>query len=512
MRESYPWLAEETIRKALNRAEKALRGDFIIDRTNEDAVRGKLHFWISPLLIKAYRFDVPKKRGLLELDVQDAVNYGVIEAVLIQNLKHTTAETNNSEPLRDDAGNIYRELSPTKLTKPAKNLHDKMTQILPCSRKAVSEALGTLRAAGAILEHPQRRHFFRLTSDNDNVTKVASDVTEVARRVTKVARRNVVLPCNVSNNSDLQRISKTSYTNTYSNPDTKCISPSPVSLRSTAHGEAGELSSGGKKLTMLISDHLEASRQSEAGSPPGVTMDSYKVFTVTDYDKHEFAGYDLPYDFINLEWYSGKPYSRRAEIEHFMEDMILEFQVNEFPFTTHDISKLKELFVSHPGLTPGHFLPLLHHQPWDIFGEYITAKASRHSFNGSGPKQKSGHDFWYWGRRITNAKQFLRYLPQLIRECYVYGQCGSMYYSNCFYGYETSGQPLFTYDEMEAALLELAFDNETKLPVTYENVENEDGEYVPRPIYYPEFAGLPTSDHVGMDRNPMASGLYSEAA
>ena len=495
---SYPWLTEEAIRKALKRAEVTLKGDFIIERANENAVRGKLHFWISPLLIKTYRFDAPKKRGLLALDVHDAVNCGVLEAILIQNLKHITEEAHNSEPLRDEAGNIYRELSATKLTKPTKNMHHKVPQILPCSRKAVSAALGTLRAAGVLVEHPRRKHFYRLKCANDSVTKVASDVTKVARRVTKVARRNVALPCNMYKNSDLQRIAKTSYTNTDANPDTKCIFPSPASLRSPEHGWAGGLSAGGKKLTMLISEHLEASRQSRADPPPGVTMDSYKVFNVTDHDKHEFAGFDLPYDFIGLEWYSGKPYSRQAEIEHFMEEMILEFQVNDFAFTKQDISKLRELFTSHPGLTPGHLLPLLHRKPWDIVGQPI-------------PIPKKGHDQWYWSRRITNLKQFLRYLPQLAREYHVseqFGICGN----ETTFDREVNGRPIFHYDEMPQPLLEVAFENETKLPVTREYIEDEDGEFGYRSIYYPEFAGLPTVDHVNIDHNPVLEHSLLRAA
>ena len=504
----YPWLTDEGIRQNLMHSAKVLKGDFIVDLENPGAVRGKSHFWLSPALIKRFGFgtgeagDWGKGKGLIGLSKWDASRYGVLEAILLHNLRYVTAPEQNEDPVVDIDGNIHRELSPTKLTEFVKNDDGSTKRILPASRKSVSKALTTLKDAHAILEHPLRSHVFRVVSEpfpvDTSVTIVASAVTLVARRVTIVARQDEGLPCNVSENSDLQYISKTSYSNTSDNPSGKCIFPSPVSLRSPEHGEAGGLSAGGKKLTMLISDHFEASRQSKAGSPQGVTMDSYKVFHVTDYDQHEFAGYDLAYDFIGLEWYSGKPYSRKAEIEHFMEEMILEFRVNEFPFTKQDVNRLRELFVSHPGLTPEHLLPLLHYKPWDIFGEYISPP-------------KKGHDHWHFSRRITNAKQFLRYLPQLAREYHVseqFGICGN----EITFDREPSGRPIFHYDEMLAPLLEVAFENETKLPVTYKAGEDEDGEYVHRSIHYPEFAGLPTVDHVNIDHNPMAGGRSLQAA
>src|SRR4051812_14548278 len=52
LQSEYPWLSDEGIRLAIERAEEALKGHFVVVRDHPKAERGKLHFWISPSLIK----------------------------------------------------------------------------------------------------------------------------------------------------------------------------------------------------------------------------------------------------------------------------------------------------------------------------------------------------------------------------------------------------------------------------------------------------------------------------
>ena len=252
LQKDYPWLTEEAIRKGLNRAEKALKDGFVIDRSNPDAERGKLHFWISPNIIKRYGFNASGKKGYLAVTVQDVIDYGMVEAVLIRNLEHITAPKRNSVPVKDDQGRIYRELSPNTLTKPraigmASKAHPSLVP-----QDGNGSVAPSHRGRGLHRTH-KKKGFYCLKGDEetvtkvaDVVTKVASGVSKVASAVTKVARQDEVVSCKVADNKDLCSVSETSITNTgpnpYSNTTRKCLFTETAPLRGSVPVLGGNIS------------------------------------------------------------------------------------------------------------------------------------------------------------------------------------------------------------------------------------------------------------------------------
>lgn len=491
----YPWLTEEGIRVSLWRCAETLGKNFIVDAKNPGAIRGKFHFYLSPLLIKKYGFNQGKAcpmstaKGLIGISKLDAAKYGVLEAVLLHNLQYVTQEEVNTDPLVDDQGRIYRELSPTTLTAVKENKDGMEKPILPVSRKAVSAALSALKNAGAIEEHPQRTSFYRVVLASEvpflSVTKVADAVTKVASRVTRVARQSVGSDRKPLTSLDLQPFVETSDSNADRNSDRKCIFPSTVSLCSTGNGEPSELSAGAKRLAKIINQSLEASRQKSPTPVSLEDLESYKCYDLLDYDKAHFVGYEFIYDFVTLEAYSGKPYSRKAELDEFMEQTTLMYAMSGLSYTKQDHCKVREMFVKHPTLTPEDISELLRHHPRPLL-EYVRSP-------------RSGHDWWFWARRIKTVKQWLRYLPQLIREYCRFFLCEQW---DTFEDEET-GRTIFKYSELRRPLLDIAFGLESRIPVTHKSEANEDGDFNLRPVYYPEFVGLPTIQHVTQDRNPM---------
>jgi hypothetical protein len=507
----YPWRTEEGIRQILIGAEVSLKGDFIIDRNNAGAERGKFHYHLSKDLIKKYGFTKGvdycsnPSVGLIAVEKGDVIKYGILGAILIYNLRYVTDETRNKNPVTDENGNIYRELSPTALTKPRKDKNGVMKPILPVVRKTVTKALTVLCSANVFREHPTKKNFFRLTTDEEkrlaSVTKVAGDVTRVARRVTKVASdvtivagQNEGMARKQAVSNDLQPIVKTPDSNTDSNPDCnadrKCVFPCSVSPCSTAHGLTPKLSPNAAKLKQLITEGVNAKRQAPH-SAPRCTSKDFQCFWVSDCDKWKITYWDLPYDIIVPEWYTGKPYNRSAELDHFMEAMIMEIKMSGLPYTKKDLRALRNVFEHHPLLTPEALAPVIRsHTPvcW-VDGKPI-------------PVPKKGHDDRYFARRITNMKQFLRYLPQLVRECYI-KELGSLG-DHVFFEEGKEGRRVYDYKGMREPLLSLAFENELKIPVTQKRDEDEDGNMVFRDIFYPEFVRLPRKEYVTIDCNPIS--------
>jgi hypothetical protein len=512
LHEQYPWMSEEGIRKSLNRAEKVLPKDFVVDRNNGTAERGKLHFHLSTRLIETFGFNqgpsefFDTAKGCVGLLKSEALEFGLLDSILLRNLRFVLQPKYNQDPVVDKEGRIYRELSPTRLTKPREDKNGELRPPLPTSRKNLTDALNRLKARKKIIEHPLKNNFYRLTVDADlrnsdvtkvagSVTKVASDVTKVATTVTKVASANVPSAAKPSASEALEPMSESSISNTYRNPnkntDRKCVYPSSVSRCSTANGFGQECSPCAKKLMELVTNELAQHQQSVSSGVSLDTVEAHRVFRVIDYDKKEFIGYDLSHDFIAVEAYSGKPYSRKREIDNCIDEMLMAFEIEELPFQEKDIEKLRNLFLLHPTLTSDDLLPLVHHRPYSIGFGYI-------------PAPKKGHDFHHWARRIKNVKQFLRYLPQLIREHYVFEEYGISGLKTDYVIAE-NGRPLFCHAGMIEPLLTIAFQDEKVIPVTHEELCHEDEDITYRPIYYPEYVGLPTIDLVTCEFNPTAA-------
>ena len=301
------------------------------------------------------------------MQTADVVDHGIIEAILISNLDHVTQAEHNKLPLTDDEGRIYRELSPTKLTKPRLDKNGDVKCILPCARKAVMAALKKLKAAGVFIEHPQKAGFYRVKTDSDSVPIVADAVPKLARRVPKVAgavpkvaRQNVVLDCNMPNKNDLRSLSETSDTNASTNADTKsdtkCVFHSTAELRSPVECEPVQRSKGASKLIHLIQEGLKAYRQERADRrrQQGQLHQAGKNKL-----NHVFSDDDLPYDIIAIDPSTGKPYSRAAEVDHTIAELKLLMTICGFPYTSADIKALRELLEKYPFVHYSHLEELL---------------------------------------------------------------------------------------------------------------------------------------------------------
>ena len=484
LREEFPWLTEEGIRKAVWRAEKALKGAFIVDDENPEAERSKLHYWISPKLIEKYRF-AEKRKGLLQVKAGDVLKFGMMEAVLISNLAYVTDEARNSEPVTDDEGRIYRELSPTTLTEEREDLDGNMKSILPCKRNKVSEALAHLLAEGVMFEHPVKRGFYRLKTASESVSKVADDAPKVASGVSKVARRNEGMPLKPCVDEALRAFPKTSDTNTCSNADSnscsKCIINDTGKLRSPVSFFPSQMSAGAKKLIQLVDDGLAAYRQKPARQSKLVYDKGHenvygpvfdKSMPKCDWHVHQPYGdivYGLP----------GKPYSRKAEIREALDD--IKSHIKPKMRTSKDMKKLRELFESHPQLQAEHI--------FDLF-EDINPQSGKWGF-GPIERPKKGHDDCHWMRSIGTLRQFLRYLPQLIKEV-----GGKRHFELS----PKNGIPVKCYDDLEEPFFSMAFSESSKEAITYV-VDCDNGEW--RPVYYAEYMKLPTVDVAEHEWNPI---------
>lgn len=65
--EDYPWLKHNSILQALRRAEKALKGDFIMQVVKRNGQK-HLHFLLSDKLIKTYRFNGSASHSKVDRD------------------------------------------------------------------------------------------------------------------------------------------------------------------------------------------------------------------------------------------------------------------------------------------------------------------------------------------------------------------------------------------------------------------------------------------------------------
>jgi len=502
LREEFPWLTEEGIRKAVWRAEKALKGAFIVDDENPEAERSKLHYWISPKLIEKYRF-AKKRKGLLQVKAGDVLKFGMMEAVLISNLAYVTDEARNSEPVTDDEGRIYRELSPTTLTEEREDLDGNMKSILPCKRNKVSEALAHLLAEGVMFEHPKEKGFYRLKTASesvskvaDDVSKVASGVSKVASGVSKVARRNEGMPLKPCVDEALRAFPKTSDTNTCSNADsnlvTKCILHHTAELRSPVWCSSSQMSAGAKKLIQLVDDGLAAYRQKPVGKGRIVQDKIHEDFYGPVFDKSIVNGgwhAHLPYDLVGVDIESGKPYSRKSEIKQAIKD--IKSSLIEFPFSAQEAKQLEELFIAHPQLGAEHIFELL---------AFLNPQSGNRCL-GNIDRPDIGHDCFYWARRIRCMKTFLRYLPRLAREFYEYGEYWEGAVLDHFV-YE-NGKPVFEYRNMPEPYFSMAFCEDASTPIYITSERNEDDEWIDRPVYYAEYMKLPTVDVAEHEWNPI---------
>lgn len=493
LEEEYPWWNNNTILKAINRAEVALENLFVVQRDKR-----QLHFQISDKLIKKYNF-ISQKNGLVRFKRSDAIKYGVLEAVILRNLEYVIDPKHNINPVIDEFENIYRELSPAKLTREVLSQDGDLRAPLPVSRGSVSKAIKYLKSKGAIKEHTTRNGFYTITSAIGQselaVAKVSADVMKVSNGDVKVSkefnelchkpfkikelhRNDVVLDSKIDNN----RVGKCVLAETpelRSNASAELRSNASSELRSNASATGALLPPNMKKLMELVAQDLVDFQKKLENDP-------------------EFPDDDLFYDFISIDFNTGKPHSRRLEIDYTIDQLKTCFIVSKVKYTNDDITSLRKLFKDNPLLNYDNFVEMR---------EYLLPQANEFIF-GDKRVPKKGHDRFYFSRRIRDLKSFLRYLPQLIMEYFVLSEDYLRKPEQ-----DEKGKLVFDYSDMKEPFLSMAFDNDKNYPIKHEvavvkcEVSGVDIE-VNRPIYYDEFVGRPTIETAEFDCNPMTGEMY----
>jgi len=125
------------------------------------------------------------------------------------------------------------------------------------------------------------------------------------------------------------------------------------------------------------------------------------------------------------------------------------FRDKGWKYTKDELIEVRQLFESHSLLTYGHIAALVN---------YTSPQKHPLIFENKGLIGK-GHDWAYFARRIRSLKQFLKYLPQLVREHYV-----EELSEQSEFEYGEDGMPIFEFHKMPSPFMELAFDVANEKP------------------------------------------------
>ena len=182
------WMDKATVQRAIGRLERAFPKDFKVDRLGSKVT----NYLISDRLTRDY---FGKRARNLSVRVNDAVRHGILEAVLVRNLEYKTQPENVTNPVTDEIGRIYGEMSAMALTAPreSRNADNEVKRaILPFGRQAVQESISNLRLKGVFIEHHDRRGFYTLdrgqngdkSGCRNGQNRVSSNATELSPNAT----------------------------------------------------------------------------------------------------------------------------------------------------------------------------------------------------------------------------------------------------------------------------------------------------------------------------------------
>jgi len=211
-----------------------------------------------------------------------------------------------------------------------------------------------------------------------------------------------------------------------------------------------------------------------------------------DYTAHN----ELHYNAIGKDSYTGKVYSRKAEIDYIIHDTKQALRLRDFKYTSQDIKGLRQLLEKYGQL---HF---------ELIEELIRfANPQTSAFAGQVKADQWGHDSFYFALRIDSLKTFLRYFRSLVKEYYLFNNEIEYDIWSVDQPRDEEGKPIFDYEMMPEPYLSLAFEGDTTNPITFVDAEPydryENPEPVKRPVYYAEWVGLPTIDVVEHEANPI---------
>ena len=186
--DNLPWMNKATVQRAIGRLERAFPKDFKVDRLGSKVT----NYLISDRLTRDY---FGKRARNLSVRVYDAAKHGVLEAVLMRNLEYKTQPENVSNPVTDEIGRIYGEMSAMAPTVPRESRNgdnEVKRAILPFGRQAVQESISNLKLKEVFIEHHDRRGFYTLdrgqngdkSGCRNGQNRVSSNATELSPNAT----------------------------------------------------------------------------------------------------------------------------------------------------------------------------------------------------------------------------------------------------------------------------------------------------------------------------------------
>jgi len=190
IQDNLPWIDKATVHRAIGRLEKAFPKDFKVDRLGSKVT----NYLISDKLIRDY---FGKRARNLSVCVNDAAKHGVLEAVLIRNLEYKTQPENVSNPVTDEIGRIYGEMSAMALTVPRESRNgdnEVKRAILPFGRQAVQESISNLKLKGVFIEHHDRRGFYTLDRGQNGDKSGCRQTQQNCRQTQRICRQTQQFP------------------------------------------------------------------------------------------------------------------------------------------------------------------------------------------------------------------------------------------------------------------------------------------------------------------------------
>ena len=452
IQDNLQWMDKVTVQRAIGRLEKAFPKDFKVDRLGSKVT----NYLISDRLTRDY---FGKRARNLSVRVNDAAKHGVLEAVLIRNLEYKTQPENVSNPVTDDIGRIYGEMSAMALTAPreSRNADNEVKRaILPFGRQAVQESISNLKLKEVFIEHHDRRGFYTLDRGQNGdksgcrnaQNRVSSNATELSPNATVESSNATDLSPNATVSSVQIERERNGYRNEIeSDNKTFLLSPLARAAQVKFENESSDiecLNLSEAKFELLEDPIIEVSFDpSITRVPPSIdstTVNLPRIF------KDEFPNLmielnsrlqklqnarkmpiehvcpnHLPFDYTapcsGLLWLENElflnPITEQplgwSNFEEQIDVAVYELEDNLClfrDFSKADMLEFRGHFKTHEGLS----IPMVRKMLERISDVIVDPEYHR--------TQRGEFDHYYFAKRIKTLKNFNRYFKQLFRETF----------------------------------------------------------------------------------------------
>jgi hypothetical protein len=261
------------------------------------------------------------------------------------------------------------------------------------------------------------------------------------------------------------------------------------------------MSEGAKKLMDMIKVRLASYRQKQGSRSGRIIYDGEEFceassieFDGIPVDCEYLPEHELHYDSVGKDFNTGKPYTRKAEIANVIKDIKGELKSRGIKYTAKNIARLKGLLEHNDALRYDELMELIGHVQPQRFN----------TLAGRNREEKTGHQHHFFARRVNDLEDFLKYLPQLVREYYVLEHTDPEYW-HLTLEKDDKGRWILDYDGMQEPFLSLAFKDNNTHPITFVDIDPQDWNSGQRPVYYAEYVGLPTVEIGEFELNPIAA-------